>query len=32
MTFPRSLLIAGLTLWVTACATSAQSQSDQRYI
>ena len=32
MPFPRSLLIAGLTLWVTACASSAQSQSDQRYI
>lgn len=32
MTFPRTLLLAGLTLWITACATSAQSQSEQRYI
>jgi len=32
MNYPRALLLAGLTLWVTACATAAQSQSEPRYI
>lgn len=31
MTYPRTLLLAGLALLVTACASTAQSQSDQIY-